>query len=273
MNTKWYGWKPDMPDGRDKKYQIRKPELKLQSIDLRDKFTMPAIFNQGNLGSCTANAIAYCMAFDVLNNHVQKVDPKCVLPFSRLFIYYNERVLENSVKEDAGAEIRDGFKTIAKEGACLEKYKKYIEHSFARKPSKTAYKQALKFTAIEYERLDNTNKGELVDCLLDKRPFTLGFAVYSSFESDEVARTGIVPMPDYKNDYPVGGHAVACVGYNADTDRFICANSWGDDWAVKGYFTIPAAYLCDANLADDFWVLKSVAVIKLVCIFDFSKTK
>lgn len=253
-----YGWNPDLPDARDKKYQIRKPGLKLQSVDLREKFIMPGIFNQGNLGSCTANAIAYCMAFDILNNHVKKVDPDCILPFSRLFIYYNERVIEGTVKSDDGAEIRDGFKSIAKEGACLEKYKKYVENSFAKKPSKTAYKQALKFTALEYERLDNTNKSELVDCLLNDCPFVLGFSVYSSFESKEVAITGVVPMPNFSQEATVGGHAVACVGYDADIDRFICANSWDINWGMEGYFTIPANYLTDTNLADDFWSVKTL---------------
>lgn len=255
----YYGYKPDRLDGRDKLYKLRlSPQAVLQSVDLREKFVMPEIFDQGDLGSCTANAIAYCMAFDVLNNHAQKVDVTCVLPFSRLFIYYNERKIEGTIKEDSGAEIRDGFKTISKEGACLESLKKYRTKSFKSKPSKKAYAQALKFTVVEYNRLDNTNKAELVDCLLSGYPFVVGFAVYSSFESDAVASTGVVPMPNYNVDYPVGGHAVACVGYDAAKDRFICANSWNTDWGMGGYFTIPAAYLCNANLADDFWTVKSI---------------
>lgn len=40
---------------------------------------------------------------------------------SRLFIYYNERAMKGRVREDAGAQIRDGIKTLAKQGACPPK--------------------------------------------------------------------------------------------------------------------------------------------------------
>lgn len=253
---KWYGWKKDAVDPRDICYKVKKL-VPIQSVDLRKTCTMPAIMDQGDLGSCTANAISFALSFNALNKHVQKA-VKCKLPFSRLFIYYNERVIEGTVNSDSGAEIRDGIKSVAQVGAPPESLCKYSISRFAKKPSATAYKSALQFKAVQYERLDNKNKSMLVDCLQRGYPFVFGFTVFESFESDAVAATGIVPMPNIKSEQMLGGHAVMCVGYDLPTDRFIVANSWGADWGQKGYFTIPAAYLCNPNLADDFWMIDTI---------------
>ena len=52
---------------------------------------------------------------------MQKKEHKPEATPSRLFIYYNERVIEHSVESDSGALLRDGIKTVNKQGACREK--------------------------------------------------------------------------------------------------------------------------------------------------------
>jgi len=94
-------------------------------------------------------------------------------------------------------------------------------------------------------------------CLAAGNPFVFGFTVYDSFETQEVANTGVVPMPG-RNESVLGGHAVTCVGYDDSTQRFIVRNSWGTSWGQAGYFTMPYAYLLDDNLSDDFWVISLV---------------
>jgi C1A family cysteine protease len=212
---------------------------------------VPAGHNQGALGSCTANAIAAALQF----NQIKQVAADAFPP-SRLFIYYNERVIENTVREDSGAMLRDGIKTVAKHGAPREPLWPYVIAKFRTRPSARAYADARKHAAVLYQRLTPV-KEQLRGCLADGYPFVFGFSVYESFESDAVARSGRVPMPRSKEKM-VGGHAVLAVGYHHQRERFIVRNSWGNKWGLQGYFTLPYAYVLDDNLCDDFWVIKLV---------------
>jgi C1A family cysteine protease len=255
IQTKGYGWKPDLPDARDHNYKMVKPRAALRNVDFRKTHIMPAVFDQGNLGSCTGNGISFALTFLALN-HVTQKKPRIEMPFSRLFIYYNERVIEGTVNEDSGAYIRDGIKSVNKVGCCSEKTWPYAVSKFTKKPPSPAFKSALNYQALEYQRIDNTNKNEIVDALTQGFPVVHGFTVYDSFESLSVEKTGIVPMPDLNREEVLGGHCTVIVGYYLESDRFACANSWGTGWGQSGYYTIPAAYLTNPNLADDFWTIR-----------------
>lgn len=257
MDKKFYGWKPDQLDLRDQMYSFRMPIGKIKSVFLKDDYTMPDIFNQGEIGSCTANSIAYALAFDTLNknNVIGKIAEP---PYSRLFIYYNEREMEGTVSLDAGARIRDGIKSVASLGACTEKGWCYDVTKFTEKPPVEAYTEAVNYKALKYERLDNRNKRSLIDCLSSGHPFVFGFSVYEQFESPEAAETGTIQLPK-AGEAPLGGHAVCCVGYDLATDRFTVVNSWGAEWGQQGHFTIPAIYLTNPMLAEDFWTITTIS--------------
>ena len=249
---KKFGWIPDLPDMRDHMYAAPQPTmLSLPAkVDLRP--TCPPVYDQGALGSCTGNAIAGAIQFDRAK---QAAKPDFVP--SRLFIYYNERVIEHTVAQDSGAMIRDGIKSVSKLGVCPEPEWPYDISKFAAKPPATAFKDALKYKAVSYTRLVQT-AAQMKGCLASGYPFVFGFTVYESFESEEVAKTGVVPMPQ-ASEKVLGGHAVLAVGYDDTTQRFIVRNSWGTGWGMKGYFTIPYAYVTDNNLADDLWTVRLVA--------------
>ncbi|MGH9664281.1 MAG: C1 family peptidase [Bryobacteraceae bacterium] len=218
-------------------------------VDLRP--ACPPVYEQGDLGSCTANAIAGAIQFDQLK---QKL-PDPFVP-SRLFVYYNERVIEGTVDQDSGAMLRDGIKAIASEGVCPETQWRYAIDKFAAKPSDDCYKTALQHKALRYSRVVQT-LSQMKGCLAGGYPFTIGFTVYDSFESDTVAKTGVAPMPAPKES-ALGGHAVLVAGYDDKSQRFTVRNSWGPGWGLQGYFTIPYAYFTDNNLGDDLWTVRLV---------------
>lgn len=252
-STKRYGWRPQHPDHRDVKYAMVRNLLASPlppSADMRQNKDMPGVYDQGQIGSCTANAISCAVEFEQRKQNLRDFLP------SRLFIYYNERALEGTVNQDAGAVIRDGFKVIASLGVCEEKWWKYNTGSFAMKPPAKAYSQAVRHKALNYFSLNHTDITQLKACLSDGFPFVFGFGVPESFESAEVARTGILNMPG-PNEKLVGGHAVICVGYDDKLQRFIVRNSWGPDWGQAGYFTMPYAFMT-GGLCDDFWTLRLV---------------
>ena len=245
-----YGWLPDLPDQRDHYYAapVAPAGALPAKVDLRAQ--CPPVYDQGQLGSCTANAIAAAIEFDRLKQKLVDFTP------SRLFIYYNERAIENTIDSDSGAQIRDGIKSVAKLGDCPETEWPYVISKFKTKPTPGCYTDALKYKVILYQRLTPI-LSQLKGCLASGYPFVFGFTVYESFESAQVARTGHVLLPQ-SGERAIGGHAVVGVGYDGTRQWFIVRNSWGGRWGIKGYFTLPYAYVTDDNLTSDFWTIRVV---------------
>jgi C1A family cysteine protease len=200
--------------------------------------------------NCTANAIAGAYEFD------QKQERQPDFMPSRLFIYFNERTMEGTVDIDAGAMLRDGIKSVAKLGVCTEDNWPYDIDAFRDRPGPPCYREALTHQAVVYRSVPQ-QLNMLQACLATGTPFVFGFSVYESFETDEVARTGVVDMPRPK-EKQVGGHAVVAVGYDNPSQRFLVRNSWGRNWGQKGYCTMPYAYVTNPQLAMDFWAIYAV---------------
>ncbi len=246
-----YGWVPDLPDHRDHLYAAPPPVIrKLPSkVDLRKK--CPSIYDQGQIGSCTANAIGAAHQFDQMKQRLRGVFAP-----SRLFIYYNEREMEGTVNSDSGAQIRDGIKSIGQQGVCDESIWAYNLGSLTTKPTAACYQAAAGHKAIAYQRVARSLQ-QMKGCLADGYPWVFGFTVYDSFESQAVAQSEMVPMPG-PTEAVLGGHAVLAVGYDDSKQMFIVRNSWGTGWGLKGYFMMPYAYLLDTNLSDYFWTVRQV---------------
>jgi C1A family cysteine protease len=246
----WYGWVPDRPDYRDKLYSaIAAPPKKMPAkVDLRAGCS--PVEDQGQLGSCTANALVGNLEF-----LCKKAGANGSVPdYSRLFIYYNERAMEGTVSEDSGAMIRDGIKSLVKLGACFEKIWPYAIAKFTQKPTAACYKQAADHQVTSYHRILSLQ--QMRQCLAEGYPFVFGFSVYDAFESPEVAKTGKLNLPK-PGEKQLGGHAVCAVGYDDSAKRVLVRNSWGPTWGMKGYFTMPYDYISNNNLADDFWTIRA----------------
>jgi C1A family cysteine protease len=164
--------------------------------------------------------------------------------------------MEGTIHEDSGAAIRDGIKSVNRQGACDEQLWPYDISQFTVQPPSSCYDVAAQHKTISYARVAQ-NVQLMKSCLASGYPFVYGFVVYESFESAQVAATGYVPMP-LANEAILGGHAVLCVGYDDAKKVFICKNSWSDQWGDKGSFYIPYQYLINQNLASDFWTIRKI---------------
>ena len=266
------GWLPDYPDFRDYTEKtseiqevlgLRKPSKAKNppaSIDLRE-WCSP-IENQGNLGSCTANA-----GVGVIEYYERKAFGRH-RDASRLFLY---KVTRNLMKQkgDTGAYLRTTMGAMVLFGVPPEKFWAYSddEQKFDQEPPAFCYAFAQNYQTIKYFRHDP--RGTKAEEVLKKvksylalgHPTMFGFTVYSSIEQAE--SNGKIPYPSSKEKIE-GGHAIAAVGYDdkmkiknqygkiETTGALLIRNSWGKTWGDKGYGWLPYEYVL-RGLAEDFW--------------------
>lgn len=246
--NKWYGYRRDIRDARDHLYLP--PHITLPAaVDLRPH--CPPVMNQGDLGSCTAHGITGALRYCLISKGKPDV------PLSRLQLYYDERAVEGSINDDAGAEIRDGIKCANKLGVAHEKLWPYVVRKFKAKPPAAAYTDAVQFQAMTYQRVA-VSALAVKSALAQGFPVVIGFSVYDSFESPSAAKTGIIPMPNLKREQLLGGHCVYAVGYGQHAGYITCRNSWDTDWGDKGDFYLPEAFVGSTNFGGDYWTIQTV---------------
>jgi C1A family cysteine protease len=237
-------------DTRDWEYAPPPGRGKLPvAVDLRSR--CPPVYNQKSLNSCSSNAIAAAVEFDLMRQKEKRV----IFP-SRLFLFYNSRAMERTEKSDEGVYIRDAIKAVARHGDCPESLWPYVEHRFATRPPGRCYESALKYRAVKYYRL-HRDIDDMRACLASGYPFVFGFLAHEKFLK-VVRRTGILDMPGPKEEV-IGKHAVMAVGYDDGEGRFIVRNSWGPRFGLKGYFTMPYGYIANEGLSADFWTIRVVS--------------
>lgn len=246
-STRVYGWKPDKPDHRDHLFAFDvNVEVPLKaSVDQ----WAPPIMDQGQLGACTAHGITGALRLNKIKLGVADV------PRARLQLYYDERALEKTTKSDAGAEIRDGIKTLAKKGVAAETLWPYDITKFKTKPPKNVYTDALKEQALTYESVP-VNATAIKAAIAAGHAVIIGISVFESFESAEVAKTGVVPMPGHGESL-LGGHCLYVTGYGDKTGYFTVRNSWGTSWGDGGKCYIPEGYLGSPSYGSDYWIIKT----------------
>jgi C1A family cysteine protease len=249
-NPHRYGWVPSLPDHRDCKlvHGAAKIAARPPSFDMTPK--MPPPYDQGQVGSCTGNSSAAAFQYAQIKQGLPSWIP------SRLFAYLNGRRAEGTVDTDAGAQLKDVVRGIATYGIVPETEWPYDENKWMDIPDAQVYTDALKNVATSYLAVRQT-VDDICTTLAGNEPVIFGFSVYSAFESQQVAETGILNLPT-ASEQLLGGHAVLAVGYDDASQRFRVRNSWGPGWGQQGYFTIPYDYLSNPDLADDFWILRTV---------------
>jgi len=205
-------------------------------MDLRDGGLLDSVYNQGHIGSCTGNGFAAAFNYDLKLQGLTSLIPNP----SRLFIYYNERDLIGMTNQDCGSSLGDGIATLQKYGVCSETTWGYDEAKYTTKPINEAYTEASSSTLLQFNSVNTLD--DIKQSLANKHPVIVGFTLYPSFESRDVAETGIIPMPTL-DESPIGGHCVLIVGYDDEKQWLIVRNSWGESWGDAGYFYVPYTYL------------------------------
>jgi len=261
------GWLPDVPDYRD--YTVETKEVKEMfkagppkatgnpsAVDLR-QYCSP-IEDQGNLGSCTAQAVVGLVEYFEGRALGEYLDA------SRRFLYKVTRKLYH-FQGDTGAYVRGTLKALRIFGVCPEEYWPYDISKYDEEPPAFCYAFAQAYQAVKYYRVWDSDPAKLLDqlkaSLANGLPFAFGFSVYSSIWDPTVQKTGDIPFPK-QGDKLDGGHAVMAVGYNDGPGRFLIRNSWGTGWGKAGYGTLPYDYVTK-GIADDFWVLATAEYVSL----------
>ena len=199
--------------------------------------------DQGSLGACGGEASS--AAYHVLA-HKAGIDRD----FSPMFAYFVARDQAGNVTEDSGVNNRQLLKGLFRDGCSKEVLYPFAPSKFFLRPSKAAYADAAKWQLLRYARLDDADEAMgVLD--LEECPVLCAIPVYGSFESDTVARTGMVPNTDTENEKLLGWHDVLCIGYNKKTGLLKFLNSWGPDWGDRGCF-----YLRFDYPIKEFWAIQ-----------------
>lgn len=237
-----YGW---VPGNKAPMHFFDVPHMAVlpSSVDLRNN--CPAIYDQGNLGSCTANAAAGLAQYMMIKQKLPSWMP------SRLALYYWNRLQEGTVSWDSGASLYDAMNTMVVYGVPHETLWPYNVRKFTTKPPKNVWSDAY-WHSIQKGLSVRQNLNTIKATLAAGNPIIFGFTVYESFESNTVTTTGIMPMPS-EGEETLGGHAVMAVGYDDETQMIIVRNSWGTSWGQNGYFMMPFDFITNPNYCDDFW--------------------
>jgi C1A family cysteine protease len=247
--TRKYGYRKSPPDHRDR---IADPSglTILPEVDLRQG-PMPLVFDQGQLGSCTANAVAACLQYDLsLDRHL--LGQGSARRRSRLDIYYGERSLEGELGQgDTGAYGRDGFKFAQQTGVLLETVWPYDISTYEGPPpdDRKRHKLTKPYALVEKDI------SHMKAVLSNQQLIAFGVEVFESFEADPDLKSGIVPTPSGAS---LGGHEMVVCGYLAAHPMYaLVRNSWGSSWGIGGYCLFPWDYLVGTLASDHRTVVRS----------------
>jgi hypothetical protein len=216
---------------------------------------LPPIWDQGQTSSCVGHGTTRAIAYARAKQGLPYVD------LSRLFPYWNARVVEGGQATDSGASVGDGIAASLQFGDCPYTDLPTDAALVTTQPSSQIFANAIKHRAFTATRIFGANptafQYRFKHCIdLLGFPVVFGFTVYESFESDQVANTGVAPMPG-PNEQIVGGHCVAAVAYDDTTQLVTCDNSWNTTWGQAGRFQLPYSYIFDPDMADDFHAILS----------------
>ena len=254
----------DKHDPRDHRFclppRFADPQVLPAGVDLRANMAAP--YNQGQYGTCYANAAAGLVQYYGIKTGQYQIRP------SRLFIAWNACADENTTDEvDGIASLRDVAEAVRHDGWCGETEGPspwdYTDAHMNCRPDPGCVLEAARWTIEGYQAIPQ-DLHSIKACLAQGNPFMFGMTVYPQFESADCAKTGIVETPSWWTRHfgkSLGGHAVDAFGYSDAKGAVLVRNSWDITWGDQGYFWLPYDYITDSTLCFDQWMFQGIKLV------------
>lgn len=251
-----FGWKKDIEDTSDKIFTSAIKKFAAVGItEQTEEYYLPEytpISNQLDTSTCVANASA-----DALEIIKGIKDHKNSPQLSRLFLYWNARVMDNSTDKDEGTYIRNAFSSLSSLGVCLEDTWKFEKRNLFKQPPIKAYKEASDNTIVTFYRIKSNGQNrvdEIISAIKSNHPVVFGTLVNRSFCESANVQTFDIP-----SGATVGGHAMVCTGFKSENGevKFLIRNSWGTGWGnangMPGHCWMSEKYMT-WQYTEDLWV-------------------
>ena len=257
-------WRPDPPSEKDWPAQLLLAAAKaLQPVRpeaMRLDAQIVEVLDQGQLGSCGANALAQALRAGLIRQGTSRTEAALA---SRLFLYYMARAADGTTDMDAGTYLRSLLDSARRVGYPAERFWPYKPERFALRPNDSAVRAAFdQISGLTYHKLRSHGAQRSFDL---RALLAAGYTViFGTRVSNRFAAYGpeSPPLtPPTANETILGGHALLLAGYGPS--YFDGVNSHGTAWGRNGWFQMTDAYI-EHPSSCDFWILDRVAAFSEV---------
>lgn len=244
-----FGWKKSSGPLSVPQFKVSNNLVKLASASATDQHIITEhtmISNQGNLGTCAANAGA-----DMWEILYGLENPVNSLQLSRLFLYWNARLYTQDTGKDEGTYIHNVMDSLTKTGVCLEQTWPYDVSKVFAQPNQIAYKQGDDNTFNNYYQItsyDNERLTDIETAIKANHPVIFGTDVGQDL-MNYGGEDKVFNLPKT----PKGGHAMLIVGVRRNPNlEFYIRNSWGANWGIAGHAWFSGSYITADETSDLF---------------------
>lgn len=241
--TAWYGCKED----EDKGGPVLAPVAMYmpETHDLRQ--WLPPVMNQSASGSCVPHGCINAARYYIRRSAGEAQD----FDLSVLQLYWDLRTIEGTTDKDEGGQISNAMKTLSEKGVGHDSLWPFNLTKLYEAPPPEIYADAALYKAPIFNRVRPTAQA-VKEAIALGHPVVMGLKIFSSFESPEVAATGIVPMPLSGENF-ISGHCVTGSAFGIQPGRITTRNQWGKTWGDSGDCHFTEEYV--ETYALDFYVI------------------
>lgn len=231
--------------------QLRELCATLQTSELCEIPEYTPLSNQGNIGSCAANAWGDMleMVFGLEQAHKYPDVIPTVEQLSRLWLYWVGRCVHDGQLKDEGTYLYAIASALMALGVAPEYAWPYDTSKVFVAPGLEVRNMASDNRVTSVFRLDDANLGDDLElCVRAHHPVVFGGPIAREYQEYDGNINKVFDVPDVS----IGGHAQIICGVRYDMGRreFKLRNSWGN-WGIAGHAWVTDRYIVTA--CHDFW--------------------